>query len=258
MHEYYYDRPLMNGIWEISDKTDGLHTNSIIYLIEGSERALLIDAGNSNGDLAGHVRKLTDKPIDLVITHGHGDHTAGIFQFESVYLSHKDIPMLNEVFGYQLNETMVKDLYSGMNFDLGGCLLEILALPGHSQGSMLLLDRQRQLLFSSDALGSTVLWMQVPHTSPVEAYAKELKNLEQLVKDLNELRIYVGHECNHPTGFTKQYITDIRILAEKIVSGEIIGTPTKDASVLFGGLTASYGEMSGLIYQPDNIFIRRS
>ncbi len=253
MNEYYYDRLIMDGVWEISDKTDGLQTSSIIYLIEGSDRALLIDAGNSNGDLAGHVKKLTDNPVDLLITHGHGDHTAGMFEFESVYMSHKDISILNDNFGYQLNETMVKDLYSGMSFELGGCLLEIIELPGHTPGSMLVLDRQRQLLFSSDALGSGIIWMQLPLSSPVETYANKLRDLEELVETMEDLRIYAGHESQHPMGFSRQYITDIRILAERIVSGEIVGTPTKDQSEIFGGLSASYGEMKGFIYKPDNI-----
>lgn len=242
MYDYYSEKLLMKGIWEISDKPDGSNPSVDMYLIEGRDRALLIDAGDSKGDLAGFVKKLTDKPIDLVITHGHGDHTAGLSQFKSVYMSHKDIGDLNAFFGYNLDETMVINLNGGEVFDLGNYKIEVISLPGHTYGSVILLDRERQLLFTSDALGSGVIWMQLPHSTSVEAYAKELLKLEKLVENMNDLKIFVGHDCQRSLGFGKQYITDIRILAEKIVSGEIVGTPTEDKSELFGGLSASYGK----------------
>lgn len=75
---------------------------------------------------------------------------------------------------------------------------------------------------------------------------------------MNELRLFVGHDCQQLLGFGKQYITELRIIAERIVSGEVVGTPTEDQSDLFGGLSASYGQMSGFIYKPNNIFIERS
>ena len=42
-----------------------------IYLLVGSERALVIDTGSGAFDLKGLVESLTDKPYDVVLTHGH-------------------------------------------------------------------------------------------------------------------------------------------------------------------------------------------
>ena len=42
-----------------------------IFLLIGSERALLIDSGFGIGDLRGAVEMVTDKPITLVISHSH-------------------------------------------------------------------------------------------------------------------------------------------------------------------------------------------
>ena len=42
-----------------------------IFLFVGTERALLLDTGIGIGDLKGLVEGITDKPYDVVLTHGH-------------------------------------------------------------------------------------------------------------------------------------------------------------------------------------------
>ncbi len=51
------------------------------FLVEGKERAALIDTGCGIGNLAQIVRELTDKPLIVLITHGHFDHNGGVFEF---------------------------------------------------------------------------------------------------------------------------------------------------------------------------------
>ena len=65
-----------------------------MHLIIGSERALLIDTGMGAGDLKGAVEALTDKPVDVVNTHFHGDHTGGNGQFARVFCPEYDLPYL--------------------------------------------------------------------------------------------------------------------------------------------------------------------
>ena len=64
------------------------------YLLVGSERALLIDCGMGYYDLLGTIASLTDKPYDVVITHGHPDHAGMMHLFDQVYMNEKDLPML--------------------------------------------------------------------------------------------------------------------------------------------------------------------
>lgn len=61
-----------------------------IFLFVGTERALLLDTGIGIGDLKGLVEEITDKPYDVVLTHGHRDHTGGAGWFDTVYLNRKD------------------------------------------------------------------------------------------------------------------------------------------------------------------------
>ena len=64
------------GTWEI-DEFDA----ASIFLLEGEEKAMLIDTGMGIGDLRGAVEMITDKPLVVVHSHGHIDHTGNSRQF---------------------------------------------------------------------------------------------------------------------------------------------------------------------------------
>ena len=57
----------------------------VMYLICGEKRALLMDTNLGVGHLKELVDSLTDKPYDVVLTHGHIDHAPGASEFEHVY-----------------------------------------------------------------------------------------------------------------------------------------------------------------------------
>ena len=62
----------------------------LMYLVEGEDRAALIDTGSGFGSLKQTVEKLTDKPVIVLLTHGHVDHAMGAGEFETVYMNHND------------------------------------------------------------------------------------------------------------------------------------------------------------------------
>ena len=73
------------GTWEI-DEFD----IASMFLLEGEERAMLIDTGMGVGDLRGAVEMITDKPLVVVHTHGHIDHTGNARQFDEIWLHPAD------------------------------------------------------------------------------------------------------------------------------------------------------------------------
>lgn len=75
------------------------------FLVEGDEKAALIDTGCGIGNLLDVVRELTDKPLMVLITHGHFDHDGGVKQFSGVpvYLHNADGAAM-----HQTLETMQK------------------------------------------------------------------------------------------------------------------------------------------------------
>ena len=129
--------------------------NESVYLLEGDDRALLIDAGAWMPHLAQTVAKLTDKPVSLVLTHGHGDHVGGAISFPEVWIHPADTVMIGQ--GARAYGIKVNLLSDGEIIDLGGRQIEVLATPGHTSGSVSFFDKERGYGFSGDAFGSTNL-----------------------------------------------------------------------------------------------------
>ena len=81
---------LPNGVTEITDLS-GVHC----FLVEGRDKALLIDTMTGLRGLPAFVATLTDLPVEVALTHGHMDHAGGVFEFGRCYIHPADIPMLD-------------------------------------------------------------------------------------------------------------------------------------------------------------------
>lgn len=253
MRGTFTSKKIMPGVWQINDCADGVNSSVNMYLVEGQYRSVLIDAGDTVADLLGLLDELTTKPMDVIITHGHGDHAANYSLFDNVYMPHEDIHILNNLFNMNIDKNKVNNLSGGEIFDLGDVKLEVISLPGHTTGSVVLLDRSRQLLFSSDGLGSGGLWMQFSHSTTLAEYYEVLVELKNTLSALDQLKIFVGHAGNDIRIYDVNYLNDIIFLVKSILEGSVVGTPTEDPDDFFGGYVASYGEMKELVYKKDRI-----
>jgi hypothetical protein len=73
----YVSSKLAPGVRHIEDTVQESARDSM-YLVEGNEKAALIDTVMGPGDLAGYVKTLTKLPVIVLITHGHLDqHRSG-------------------------------------------------------------------------------------------------------------------------------------------------------------------------------------
>ena len=187
-------KQLNDHLYLIDDAGD-----STCYLVVGEEKALLIDSVNGYEDLKAVVRELTDKPVEVVNTHGHCDHIYGNVYFEEAWLHPDDLSIAKEHFGYVqekmdkhgLTPCPFKALALGQVFDLGGRKLEVIDLRGHTPGSVGLLDREDRILYSGDGL-NTHLWMQLDHSLPMAELQKTLLQVkEKYGKDFDW--ILTGH-----------------------------------------------------------------
>ena len=159
--------------------------DSTCYLITGSERALLVDSVNGYEDLKAITKTLTDLPVIVVNTHGHGDHIYGNVYFEEAWLHPADFALYDQFFGYakdimeqnNLNPCPVKALEIGQIFDLGGVQLEVVDLSGHTAGSIGLLDKDARIIYTGDGL-NTHLWMQLDHSLPISTMLETFRKLK--------------------------------------------------------------------------------
>lgn len=233
-----------SGIWVISD-----YCHSSMYVVEGRDKALLIDTGMGTGDLKGFVKKITDKPLEVIITHAHWDHTGQVELFENPYMSHKEeeiIPLFDVL---DINIANFRDIKDGDVFDLGDRNLEVIEVPGHTPGSIVLLDAENELLISSDAIGTGHLWMHVPGALTLAEYIISLKKLAERKDEFK--KIYPGHikEVGNKA-LDLEYFNNVIFLVEKVLAGELKGKKYKNKS--FPGLYVEKGQAL-LVYDPERI-----
>ena len=200
--------------------------NNKMYLVTGSERALLIDAGMSTGDLRGYVKAFTgDLPLDVCITHGHPDHVAAMGQFQvdhAVYMHPADLPLLQrfkEHLNYEIDLDAVRPIDEGFIFDVGDRRLTAYHIPGHSKGCLALLDEANGILISGDAVGSNgptivdALWLQMSPDGG-DAYLSSLQVFRSKVA--GKVRyICGGHGARYLEG--EGYLDNLQEAAQKLV-----------------------------------------
>ncbi len=132
---------------------------NFIYLLIGSDKALLIDTGAVADPKAMPLAKtilelLPDKdhkklPLLVAHTHRHLDHRAGDPQFASlpsVQVVPFDLEGVRAFFGFT-------DWPNGIaHLDLGGRTVDVIPTPGHNQTHVAFYDDRTGILFSGDFL----------------------------------------------------------------------------------------------------------
>jgi glyoxylase-like metal-dependent hydrolase (beta-lactamase superfamily II) len=157
-----------------------------LYLIFGSEKALLEDTGAGDVQTAPFVLSLVSKwakarnraePGVMVIhSHGHGDHTAGDKQFQGM----PKVEFIAATPGEVQKATGIKKWPEDPGFiDLGGRVLDVLAIPGHQTASIVLYDRLTGILLTGDSLYPGRLYV---NESDVSVYAASAERLAAFVE----------------------------------------------------------------------------
>jgi glyoxylase-like metal-dependent hydrolase (beta-lactamase superfamily II) len=231
---------LGQGLWRIQAVAGTLST---AYLVAGAKDAVLIDTCTGQAGLKDVVDGLIgNKRLLVALTHGHGDHSGGIKYFPEVLVHPADAGLLPKD-----ATTVRRDLKDGDVLDLGGKKLEVIAIPGHTPGSVVFLDRAGRYAMTGDGIGSTMVWMQIS-ALPLTTYLQSVKRLEALKDGIDEL--YVGHHEQEKVKLTRQYITDMRIVTEKVLDGTAETSPYEMGTR--SGRQATYGAAM-LVFNPDRL-----
>lgn len=168
---------------------------NFVYLLIGSDRALLIDTGAvadpQRMPLAKTVLDLlpakngAELPLLIVHTHGHADHRAGDAQFASlpsVRIAPTELPEARTFLG-------LDDWPNGVaRIDLGGRSVEVVATPGHHPGHMSFYDGRTGLFFSGDFLLPGRLLID-----DVDAYRDSAVRAAEFLKARPATHILGGH-----------------------------------------------------------------
>lgn len=169
---------------------------NLIYLLIGSERALLIDTGAvadpQKMPLAQQVLELLPAkgngklPLLVVHTHSHLDHRAGDPQFQSLPAV-EVVPPEENAMRRRLGFTDWPN-DAAVQLDLGGRTVDVIPTPGHHPTHIGFYDRQTGLLFSGDFLlpGRLVI-------GDLAAYRKSARRVVEFFQSRQLTHILGGH-----------------------------------------------------------------
>lgn len=162
-------RLLMDGLYALEDERVRQ------FLVIGAERALLFDTGFADSGVLETVLSLTDKPVDVVMTHADRDHSGGLSDFGSCRLHPGDWPMVEGM------NMMLLPLYDGDICRCGDYRFEVIEIPGHTPGSVAFYDASKKLLLPGDS---------VQHGGPIYMFG-EKRNLQNYIASLRKLKLMI-------------------------------------------------------------------
>lgn len=216
-----------------------------LYLVEGKDKAILIDAGTNIKDLNKIVTSITKKPVTLVATHVHPDHTGpSINSFSEIYINPGDRDLIPTFMGKY--KGAVKYLKDKEIIDLGNRQLEVVFTPGHTKGSTTFIDKNAGYGFSGDSFGTGLLLLTVNFSTFIASCEKVIPIMEE-----NKIKyLYTGHH-NENNMETLHKIKDMLTLCQNVLSGNIKGNDNPGDT--FGLKLAVEGNGYRIIYNESAI-----
>jgi hydroxyacylglutathione hydrolase len=165
-----------------------------LYLILGSEKALLWDTGSRNSKVREAVDRLIDRwlkanskttiPLLILHSHGHDDHIAGDPQFTG--------------------RPDTKFVKGDTGIDLGNRPLDLIPIPGHTADSIALYDRRTAILLTGDTVYPGRLYV---NTNQFDTFRQSIHRLAEFA-DTHQIAHVLGNHIeqtrtpfiDYPTG----------------------------------------------------------
>lgn len=158
------------------------------FLIIGDNSALLIDTGFGGEDLKKQVEEITKLPITVLFTHADGDHIGNAAQFERRLMHPSEF---DHYMGKHSNTVSMEPIWEGEEINLGTYNFEVILIPGHTPGSIALLEKEKRFLIGGDSVQTGNIYMFGAGRN-FEAYRASLKKLQGRMKEFDI--VYTSHD----------------------------------------------------------------
>lgn len=195
-----------------------IEENSVrCFLLEGKNEALLIDAGYGSGDLKEYISTITPLPIrQLVVTHADRDHIGCATQFEQVLIHPSEFDR------YASNHrdcSCLIPLWEDTKISIGRWTFTVILLPGHTPGSIALLDEGNRILIGGDCVQTAAIYMFGPGRN-LPAFIHSIDRLQQL--SFRYDKIYSSHGT---LALSPEILPILKEGALQVLHRQIKGTP---------------------------------
>jgi len=207
--DWYETRGYADGITRIRETHIVSEVRCNMWHVRGRDRDALIDTGFGMRPLRAEVAALRERPVMAIASHTHFDHVGGHHQFDerlvhpaeaavlreptdhtTVWRPYRDEPVLhalpNDDFRIEqwcvLPAPPTRLIDEGDVVDLGDRVLQVFHLPGHSPGSVCLLEAATRTLFTGDVVYDGQLFDHL-WSSDREVYRESLARLLEIPAD---------------------------------------------------------------------------
>ena len=235
-HWFKHDR-IRDDLFLITEPHYHWFNRANIWLVRGRDADMLVDTGLGVSSLKLHLAELLDKPLKVVASHVHFDHSGSCHEFDQVFIhanehealcsgdqdlmlalpEQKFVPQedfdLLPYEGFSASEYAVKacpqanKLRHGDVIDLGDKAFEVMHLPGHSPGSIGLFERKTGQFFSGDVVYDGELLDQLS-ASVIDDYVRSMARLLNLDVDEVHAGHYRSFDRRHLRKLVRKYIEE--------------------------------------------------
>ena len=183
------------------------------FLIIGGERALLVDSGVSGRD-----------------------HIAGNTAFGHFMMHPAEAANYYNINGGKGDFTPLAD---GQVLELGGRRIEVVLIPGHTPGSIALLDEDRRMLFPGDSVQDGDIYMFGPMRE-MHAYIHSLEKLEAMSTRFDHV-----HPSHGSLSVDKSIIPVLAMKARRCLEGKLEKTCNEGPALPRGETREDAGRTDG-------------
>lgn len=250
-------------------------SSELMYLVEGEKESALLDSGSGIGFVRPTIEKLTQKPLKILLTHGHVDHSMGASEFpaENVFINQEDEYIYKPHSSWEFRRDGLflmdggenvtdedftpivpienyNDLKEGKIFNLGGISVEIFACPGHTKGSLIFYLPEENIILLGDACNANTFLFEDYSTS-IETYLKSLERIKKILGGKFEIAL-----ASHGDGkLVKEIIDENILLSKKILEGTAEKIPLEFRGHKgFIAKKNSVPHHGNIVYNPEKIF----
>lgn len=185
------------------------------FMIIGDKEVLLVDAGIGGNALLSQVRQYTDLPVKIVFTHADMDHVGDADNFEQRFMH----PCEWDYYQSKAkNWIPMEAIWEGEVLKVGDYAFEVILLPGHTPGSIGLLDRKHRFLIGGDSIQTGPIFMFGPGRN-FNAYRASMIKLKGLISKFDW--IYAAHhDLKVPSYYVNNLLRGTEKMLQKTVQGE--------------------------------------
>lgn len=207
-----------------------------LWLVEGSERCLLVETGVGVALLRPFIETITSKPVMAFASVGYYDHAGGLYQFDERLIHANDAhrisqpTRLNTVAEYYFDEAFTALPYADFDpknyvmpaseptrlltdgdiIDLGDRKFRVLHLPGVTAGACGLFEEESGVLFTGEAFvwGPNHVYDGEPVERSDDADLTAFRNSIGRLAQLPATAVYPGHRARSDGKTMKAVIAD--------------------------------------------------